>query len=385
MSYQNLEEYLVKRSYFDQGGLWGWGYNNYGQLGTTTIGTGTSSPVQTFAGGTNWKSVSCGGYNSAAIKTDGTLWTWGLNLYGQLGNNDSGVGERSSPIQTVSGGTDWKAVAGGDNHMTAIKTDGTLWTWGFNTSGQLGTNDITHRSSPIQTVSGGTDWKQVSAGRSHTATIKNNGELWTFGDNTYGQLGDSSLLHKSSPIQTIAGGTNWKSVICGGYHTTAIKTDGTLWVWGENASGQLGVGDVAIRSSPVQTVAGGNDWKSVGAGYANTAAIKTNGELWNWGRNDYGQLGTNDRTSRSSPIQTVAGGNDWKSVDVGVGGLHTVALKLNGEVWNWGYNLVGCLGDNSVAPKSSPVQTVAGGTNWKMVVCGDAHTMAINESWGIVT
>jgi alpha-tubulin suppressor-like RCC1 family protein len=199
-----------------------------------------------------------------------------------------------------------------------------LWLWGRNQYGQLGVNDIVHRSSPIQTIAGGTNWKQVSSGGYHTAAIKTDGTLWSWGVNGDGQLGINDIVHRSSPVQTIAGGTNWKLVSGGLYHTAAIKTDGTLWLWGRNQYGQLGVNDRTSRSSPVQTIAGGTNWKQVSGGFYHTAAIKTDGTLWLWGRNSYGQLGINDRTSRSSPVQTIAGGTNWKQVSSGW--YHTAAI-----------------------------------------------------------
>ena len=198
---------------------------------------------------------------------------WGRN-YGELGDNSTT--SKSSPVQTVSGGTNWKLVAAGvgARHTTAIKTDGTLWTWGDNAFGQLGDNTVATKSSPIQTVSGGTNWKQVAVGYAHTAAIKTDGTLWTWGYNLDGQLGDNSTTRKSSPVQTVSGGTNWKLVTGGQYHTASIKTDGTLWIWGRNTNGQLGVNDITHRSSPVQTVAGGTNWKLVAGVGDRTACIR---------------------------------------------------------------------------------------------------------------
>ena len=162
----------------------------------------------------------------------GNLWLWGYNNYGQLGNNTTV--NKSSPVQTIAGGTNWKSVACGYYHTAAIKTDGTLWSCGYNGYGQLGNNSVVNKSSPVQTIASGTNWKSVVCGHSHTAAIKTDGTLWVCGYNNVGQLGDNSQVHKSSPVQTIAGGTNWKSVSAGLYHTAAIKTDGTLWLCGYN-------------------------------------------------------------------------------------------------------------------------------------------------------
>jgi alpha-tubulin suppressor-like RCC1 family protein len=372
---EDIGDMLVPRDIFSEGGLWNWGRNNYGQLGDSTTAS-KSSPIQTIAGDTIWKQVTCGYMHTAAIKTDGTLWTWGYNYFGQLGNNTTI--SKSSPIQTIAGGTNWKQVSGGSSHIAAIKTDGTLWNWGYNGDGRLGDSTISHRSSPIQTIAGGTNWKQVSGGFFHTAAIKTDGTLWNWGDNYYGQLGNNTTISKSSPIQTIAGGTNWKQVSCSQYHTAAIKTDGTLWNWGRNNYGQLGDSTMISKLSPIQTITGGTNWKQVAGGFYHTAAIKTDGTLWSWGYNLFGALGDNTTTSKSSPIQTITGGNNWKQVACGA--YHTAAIKTDGTLWSWGNPGEGRLGDSDRAtPKSSPVQTIAGGTNWKQVACGYQHTAAIKD------
>ena len=373
-----VTDYAMIDQYASTGSLWLWGYNDSAAAQAGVLGDNTSvsksSPVQTVSGGTNWKQVAAGLYHAAAIKTDGTLWTWGYNSTGTLGDGSSIV-NKSSPIQTVSGGTNWKQVAGGQSHAAAIKTDGTLWTWGYNAQGQVGDNSITHRSSPIQTVSGGTNWKLVAGGKYHTVAIKTDGTLWLWGYNSGGQLGDNTSTHRSSPVQTIAGGTNWKSVSGGSAHTVAIKTDGTLWTWGQNTLGQLGDNTRINKFSPVQTIAGGTNWKSVSSGIAYTAAIKTDGTLWLWGHNNYGQLGDNTIVHRSSPVQTVSGGTNWKQV--AGGGFNIASIKTDGTLWTWAYNAQGQLGDNTIVHRSSPIQTVSGGTNWKLVAAGQQHTSAI--------
>jgi alpha-tubulin suppressor-like RCC1 family protein len=162
-----IDRYPELEFTFKQAGLWVWGNNVYGQLGTNDI-IRRSSPGQTVAGGTNWREITAGYIVSSGIKTDGTLWTWGRNNEGQLGTNNNLA--RSSPGQTISGGTNWKKIEMGTG-ATAIKTDGTLWTWGSNVDGVLGTNDTLSRSSPGQTVAGGTNWKQVCESDDTTSAI----------------------------------------------------------------------------------------------------------------------------------------------------------------------------------------------------------------------
>jgi alpha-tubulin suppressor-like RCC1 family protein len=202
------------------------------------------------------------------------MWGWGSIT----GNNSGG---RSTPVTTFAGGNDWKQVSA-RGHKAEIKTDGTLWVWGNQFQGELGINvggaGNQGRGTPVTTFVGGTTWKSVSCGNQFTAAIKTDGSLWTWGGNGNGQLGTNNTITRSTPVTTFAGGTNWKQVSCGGYHTTAIKTDGTLWTWGNNTSlGQLGINDTntAPRSTPVTTFAGGNNWKQVAGGYQHTIAIQT--------------------------------------------------------------------------------------------------------------
>jgi len=346
--------------------LWVWSTNFQGQLGTNDT-TNKLTPVTTFAGGNNWKQVSANGH-TAAIKTDGTLWMWGPPSLGKLGTNDT-TPTRSTPVTTFVGGTNWKQVSCGGNHTAAIKTDGTLWTWGWNQYGDLGINNTAQRSIPVTTFAGGNNWKQVSAGQSgngHTAAIKTDGSLWVWGYNAEGQLGINITNSRNSiPVTTFAGGNNWKQVSCGLDYTAAVKTDGSLWTWGGNNSGQLGTNDTARRTTPVTTFAGGTTWKSVFAGGGITAAIKTDGSLWTWGGNGSGELGNNTTITSSTPVTTFAGGNNWKQVSIG---YVMTAIKTDGTLWSWGNATNGALGNNLfTVNRSIPVTTFAGGNNWKSV------------------
>ncbi len=387
----NLEEHFVDEYFLiDQyigDTLFTWGFGGFGGLGTNDT-TSRSTPVTTFAGGTNWKSVGGGAYTTSAIKTDGTLWVWGSSNYGQAGTNDNT--DKLTPVTTFAGGTNWKQVSSSSAYTAAIKTDGTLWTWGINSEGQLGINNTTSRSTPVTTFAGGTNWKQVSAGSGHSAAIKTDGTLWVWGWNLTNQLGTNDTTNRSIPVTTFAGGTNWKQVDCGFFHTAAIKTDGTLWTWGDNPYGALGTNDGTNRSTPVTTFAGGTNWKSVAVGgdvYGTTAAIKTDGTLWIWGIGQDGELGNNDSVNFAKyiPVTTFAGGTNWKSVSIGGGsgpsGVTGIvsAIKTDGTLWTWGNNALGGLGTNDTISRSTPVTTFAGGTNWKQVITTYASCVAITS------
>jgi alpha-tubulin suppressor-like RCC1 family protein len=365
---------------FTSGELFTWGSNSSGELGTNNT-TSRSSPGTTVGSSAAWNQVALGGASfSAGIKTDGTLWTWGSNAYGCLGIGTEVA--RSSPGTTAGGGTNWKQVATGAAMFAAIKTDGTLWTCGYNLYGQLG-NSVSSfgnfRSSPGTTSGAGTNWKQVSALGSRVGAVKSDGTLWMWGYAGNGELGDGTTTNKSSPVTVSGGGTNWKQVSVGS-GSAAVKTDGTLWTWGGNGSGENGSNNLTARSSPGQTSGGGTNWKSVSAGSSGTcAAIKTDGTLWTWGANSVGQLGTGDTTDRSSPGTTVGGGTNWKTLS-GEHSNNVGAIKTDGTLWTWGYNNAGQLGNGiNTTNRSSPGTTAGGKTNWKQISCTYARAAAISD------
>ena len=365
----SFDDIFVPADLFREGTLLTWGLGTNGRLGNAVTTGDISTPVTTFAGGTNWKQVDCGYSHTAAIKTDGTLWTWGRGNYGQLGN--AVTTNASTPVTTFAGGTNWKQVSAGNLYTAAIKTDGTLWTWGNGASGRLGNAVTTNASTPVTTFAGGTNWKQVSCGGNFVAAIKTDGTLWVWGAGGSGRLGNASTTDVSTPVTTFAGGTNWKQVSGG---STAIKTDGTLWTWGFGNNGRLGNASTTNTSTPVTTFAGGNNWKQVSAFGLHTAAIKTDGTLWSWGYGLNGRLGNAVTTNVSTPVTTFAGGTNWKQVRAG--GSHTAAIKTDGTLWTWGSGAA--LGNGTTTGNiSTPVTTFAGGTNWKQVSGSTSHTAAV--------
>ena len=352
---------LVDRFVGEQ--LWGWGNNNQGPIGNNTVSTKYSNPVQTIAGGTNWKQVTTNGLTSFGIKTDGTLWSCGYGGNGIQGNNNTVA--FSSPVPSITGATNWKQISYQRAIVLAVKTDGTLWSWGNGVYGQIGNNTTLNYSSPIQPIAGTTNWKQVAVGYHHAAAIKTDGTLWAWGHNGYGSIGDNTTAAKSSPV-SLQYGSNWKQVACGYGTTAGIKSNGELWIWGGyfQNRGLAGNNTTSNYSSPV-TPAGGGTWKQVACGNYNTmAGIKTDGTLWMWGTNSLGQLGTNNTSNYSSPVQTIAGGTNWKQVSCS--GYFTAAIKTDGTLWTWGDDSYGQLGQNNTSNYSSPVSVLTN-ISWKQV------------------
>jgi alpha-tubulin suppressor-like RCC1 family protein len=302
------------------------------------------------------------------------LWVWGNGTSGQLG--DATITNTSTPITTSAGGANWKQVSAGDTQIAAIKTDGTLWVWGNGANGRLGNNQTTNKSTPVTTFAGGNNWKQVSSSFDTTAAIKTDGTLWVWGNGANGQLGNAQTTNRSTPVTTFAGGNNWKQVTCARISIGAIKTDGTLWTWGSGTA--LGNAQTTNKSTPVTTFAGGNNWKQVSGGTgAQMGAIKDDGTLWVWGTASAGRLGGGQTAivNISTPVTTFAGGNNWKQLSVG--GAQMAAIKTDGTLWSWGNAAFGQHGNASTTTVSTPVTTFAGGNNWKQVSSSNNHTEAI--------
>lgn len=353
----DFDTLFVRKTLLEHGRVWMAGYAGKGNTGGSNI-VNRSSPVQNIAADYDWAAITVGMNHMAAITVDRQLWLWGDNTYGQLGQNT--VINRSSPVQTVSGGYTWLSAECSQNATHAIKTDGTLWTWGDNSAGQLGQNDIINRSSPVQ-VGTGTDWIKVYPGDYFALMTKTNGTIWAVGNDAYGQFGRGVTGALSSPVQILTDVIGWRDIACGTNHVAFIKSDKSLWVMGDNTYGQLGRGTNIHRSSPVQVGADVN-WESLSAAGSVTAGIKTDGTLWTWGDNTYGQLGDNTVVHKSSPVQTVSGMNDWAEVHQGA--YNTLGLTISGGLFMWGRNDFGQLGANNIVHRSSPVQTIMSGYNW---------------------
>lgn len=328
------------------GTLWAWGFNNKGQIGDSS----TTNRIRAVQIGfdNKWVIVSVGANNSFGIKSDGTLWAWGDNSKGQLG--DGTKTNRISPVQI---GTDslWISIVAGSQHSLGLKSDGTLWAWGYNVYGQLGNGTTNDQISPVQI---GTDnkWISIATGSQHAIGIKSDGTLWSWGNNSDGQLGDSTLTSQNKPIQ-IGKDNMWVSITAGNVHTLGLKSDGTIWAWGDNSSGQLGDGTTNDRIIPTR-IGNDNKWVTISSGNSHTLALKANGTFWAWGSNVYGALGDGTTSNRYSPTQI---GKDKKWVAISAGQNHSIGLKSDGTLWTMGYNNYGQLGDSTTNNYKSPIQT----------------------------
>ena len=306
------------------GSLWTWGNNASGELGdgTTTMRT---TPVKVMD---DVAQVSLGDQHSAAVKSDGSLWLWGENGRGQLGDGTT-VG-RHSPVKVMDGVSQ---VSLGGFHSAAIRSDGSLMTWGYNTVGQLGNGtEELHVATPVKVMDG---VSQVSLGNLHSAAIKSDGSLWAWGEDAFGEIGNGAAPGSSAPVRILE---NVAQVSLAGKHSAAVTADGSLWSWGDNSHGEVGDGTTVGRISPVK-IMDGVSWASLGR--THSAAVKSDGSLWTWGENDfYGALGDGSTTNRFTPAKVMSG--VWR---VSLGYRDSAVIKADGSLWTWGFNFFGQLAD----------------------------------------
>jgi alpha-tubulin suppressor-like RCC1 family protein len=317
-----------------------------------------------------WQAISAGYYTTSAIKNDGTLWVWGDRSV-----TVSPAIHQTSPLQ-IGTSNDWKFTVSKNFMIASIKNDGTLWMMhSFDTL-------------PIQ-VGTDTNWKSIDIGSDWYVAIKTNGTLWTWGTNRYGEigLGSNYVSNPTVPVQ-IGTDNNWQSVTAGQDHRVAIKFDGTLWGWGANGlDGKLGIGNSTIRLYVPTQIGSSTDWKFISAGNNHTVAIKTDNTLWSWGDNFNGQLGLNNNVDKYAPTQIQSIPDVWKAVSAE--GNHTLAVSSFGRLFSWGYNNYGQIGNGTKDAYVSinfPLQ-IGTSTLWQSVSAGEQYSIALQTNgaafvWG---
>ncbi len=366
----------------NDGSVWGWGQNGYAELGDGTY-TDRLTPVQ-LNGLAGVSAISTGFLHTMALIAGGTLVAWGNNDYGQLGDGTNQQRQNPAPVNGITG---IRQVVVGDLHTAALKTDGTVLAWGDNTSGQLGSGTRLLRSSPIATAAAG--GSKVAAGGAHTVVLNGDGSVTAWGNNCCGQVGDGTIYgNRSSPVPVsgLGAASGIVEISAGALFTLARRSDGSVLSWGDNFSGQLGdrSSDDQIRPARVTGISGAT---AIAAGADFSLALRSDGTVWAWGHNDSGQLGDGTRTQGYAGRQTPAQVSGLTGVRaIAAGSSHAVALKTDGTVWAWGSNIYGQLGDGTNTDRLTPVQ-VSGLTGVSAIAAGNIQTLALKNdgtvwSWG---
>lgn len=325
-----------------------------------------------------WATVSVGstGDHTCGVRVDGTLWCWG----------SAGAGDRARLApHRVGSATTWATVSAGSSYTCATQTDGSAWCWGYNNHGQLGIGTTSDRSAPTR-VDGGGAWAQLSAGDEHTCGVRTDGTLWCWGNGKRGPLGvGPGNRDRKRPVQ-VGTDTDWAGVTAAGWpygrFSCGVRTDGTLWCWGDNENGQLGLGaDGAPVRVPVQ-VGTGTDWVAVDGGNRHSCALRTDGSAWCWGMDFRGSLGTG---GEGGEVPTrVVGDQVWSAISAGED--HTCASSSEDELWCWGWNEEGELGDGTEDDRDVPT-LVAGGHSFVLPAAGEKHSCSVTTTgetfcWG---
>ncbi|MGH2754652.1 MAG: RCC1 domain-containing protein [Actinomycetota bacterium] len=356
--------------------VWGWGRNDGGQLGDGTKVT-RMAPVR-VGELTGIVDVAAGHFHSLAVGADGTVWSWGEDPAHSVGMNEVSCEDSPptrSPVQ-VDGLADVAEVSTGDFFSVARKSDGTVWAWGLNHRGVVGSDDVLGCDpypayfGPRQ-VGGLSEVVEVDVGTGHTLALKSDGTVWSWGGNDEGELGDGTTQWRSTPGR-VDGLIGIVDISAGPAFNLALSSDGSVWAWGRNYDGQLGDGTTTDRMAPVR-VSGLSDVVSVEGGGSHSLAILSSGTVQAWGGNANGELGNGTRIDRSTPgpVQNLT-----KVVQVSADAYHGLAVRSDGSVWAWGMNMHGEIGDDSDRQRRTPVQ-VRGLKGAVVASAGASYSLAV--------
>lgn len=318
--------------------------------------------------------VACGGDFTIGISTEGELYSWGLNDNGQLGNGNT-TDFITQQLITVSGVT-FTSIACGSSHSMALTSEGQLYTWGYNEYGQLGNNTTTDALTPqLITVSGAT-FASIAGGRYHSMALTTDGKLYTWGSNVYGQLGNDSATTALTPQLITVSGVTFASIACSAYHSMALTSEGQLYTWGSNATGELGNGTDIDALTPQLITVAGVTFANISCGYSFSTALSSDGKLYTWGSNEYGQLAISLRQSYTTPQLITVSGVTF--TEINCGNRHMIALSSDGKLYTWGNNASGQLGIGTYSDQDEPTLITATEDTFNSVCASNFYTMALN-------
>jgi alpha-tubulin suppressor-like RCC1 family protein len=369
------------------GRAWGWGINGYGQLGDNTI-VSKLTPVSVLGTVKTFCKISAGAETTGAIDKNGRAWGWGYNFYGQLGDNT--IVSKLTPVSVLGTVKTFCEISTGWRHMVAIDKNGRAWSWGYNAQGQLGDNTIVSKRTPVSVLGTVKTFCKISTGIDYTSAIDKNGRAWGWGINGYGQLGDNTIVSKLTPVSVLGTVKTFCKISTGTYHTVAIDKNGRAWAWGKNVNGQLGDNTIVSKLTPVSVLGTVKTFCEISSGNTFSLAIDKNGKSWSWGDESispgYGVLG-----NHTLPDYIKGSAKTFCKISAG-GALNfsfSSGLDKNGRFWTWGDNSYGQLGDNTLVAKCTPVSVLGTVKTFCEIINSNnfGHSIAIDKNgrlwaWG---
>jgi alpha-tubulin suppressor-like RCC1 family protein len=366
------------------GRAWAWGSSANGRLGDNSSGNKcypvlVAGQVKTFC------EISALGGHTLAIDKNGRAWAWGLNQHGQVGVNS--IGDRSTPVSVLGAVKTFCAISAGDIHSLAIDKNGRAWAWGNNSQGRLGDNSTVSKLTPVSVLGAVKTFCKITAGGFHSAAIDKNGRAWCWGDNSIGQLGDNSLVTKTTPVSLLGAVKTFCAISAGEAHTLAIDKNGRAWGWGSGANGRIGDNSFTSRLTPVSVLGSVKTFCAIDAGAGFSVAIDKNGRVWAWGDNSNGQLGNNSRAiCKITPVSIAGVVKTFCEISGGV--THTIAIDKNGRAWGWGQGASGQLGNNGGSQQNTPISVLGAVKTFCRISAGNSYSVAINKNgrawaWGV--
>jgi len=368
------------------GQIWGWGYSQYGELGYFEDSGQYSELTPVMIHTHKYPKITAGYSSSYALigydRYHGQVWGWGYNLHGELGD-DSQI-YRNTPVSILGTSKTFRHISAGYFHVIALDHLGKAWGWGYNGYGQLGDNMNIDRWTPVA-VYGNKIYYHISAGYTHTVALDNQGKAWGWGYNSDGQLGDNTTLSKRTPV-SVYGDKTFCHISAGGYYTSAIDYLGKVWAWGNNFFGQLGDNTETPRNIPVSVYGIKRKICQIECGEYFTICLDIKGQVWGWGYNGGGELGDNTWENKCIPVSIHGVKKTFCHIAVGI--LHSIAIDYKGQVWGWGYNQQGQLGDNTnLNSRKTPVSVHGGKKTFCRIASSGNHTLAVDMydhiwAWG---